>query len=82
MWKNSHLNHITANLQWFDIDTRFLFLYYVLNCAHAVAPNSLSFCFCLSLSNVTNYKSAALQVWRFVIRQHFRVRRIVIRHAF
>ena len=47
-----------------------------------VAPNSLSFCFCFRLSNVTNYKSAALQVQRFVIRQHFQVRRIVIHHAF
>ena len=26
-----------------------------------VAPNSLSFCFCLSLSNLTNYKSAAFR---------------------
>ena len=39
-----------------------------------VAPNSLSFCFCLRLSNVTNYKSAALEVRQFLIHQHFRVR--------
>ena len=26
-----------------------------------VPPNSLSFCFCLSLNNLTNYKSAAFK---------------------
>ena len=28
---------------------------------YLVPPNSLSFCFCLSLSNLTNYKSAAFR---------------------
>ena len=61
LWPNRKIVIEASNDRgiWSEIKDFILFVSRLVR--YSVAPNSLSFCFCFRLSNVTNYKSAAFR---------------------